>query len=59
VQLAAHGRAQDDAGAFGVERPVGVAVVGQRVGGDGDGPLLPSSIAAATLGGMRNFFQSN
>ena len=41
VHLAAHGRAQDDAGALGVQRPVGIAVVGQRLGGDGDGPLLP------------------
>jgi hypothetical protein len=41
VQLAAHRRAQDHAGAFGVERAVGVAVVGQRLVGDGDRPLLP------------------
>ncbi len=41
VQLAAHSRAQDDAGALGVERPFGVAVVGQRLGGDGNSPLLP------------------
>ena len=40
VQFAAHGRAQNDAGSLGIERPVGIAVVGQRIGGDGDGPLL-------------------
>ena len=40
VQLAAHRRAEDDAGALGVERPLGIAVVGQRLGGDGDRPLL-------------------
>ena len=40
VEFAAHGCAHDDAGALGVERPLRVTVVGQRVGGDGDGPLL-------------------
>jgi hypothetical protein len=41
VQLAAHRRAQNHTGAFGVERPVRVAVVGQRLVGNGDRPLLP------------------
>ena len=41
VLLAAHGRAQNDGRALGVQRPFGVAIVGQRFGGDGHRPLLP------------------
>ena len=40
VQFAAHGCAHDHAAAVGVERAVGVAIVGQGFGGDGYGPLL-------------------
>ncbi len=40
VLLAAHRRAEDHAGALSVERAIRVAIVGQRLGGDGDRPLL-------------------
>ena len=40
MQLAAHGRAEDHAGAIGVQWSVGIAVVRQRLSGDSDCPLL-------------------
>ena len=50
VILAAHGRAQDHAGAVGVQRPVGIAVVGQRLGANGHGPLLALVHSCSHLG---------
>ncbi len=41
MQLAAHGRAQNHAGALSVQRAIGIAVVGQGFGGNGYSPLLP------------------
>jgi len=40
VQLAAHGGAEHHPGALQVERPVGIAVVCQGLGGDRHRPLL-------------------
>ena len=41
MHLAAHGGSQNHAGAIGVQRSVGITVVGQRFGSDGHCPLLP------------------
>ncbi len=41
VALAAHGVAQDDGGGLGVERPIRMASVAQRLAGAQQGPLLP------------------
>ena len=49
--LAAHGRAQNDGGAFGVQGAFRVAVVGEGVGGDGHGPLLPFVHGVGHFGG--------